>query len=441
MISLRRLAPTSFRGRIVASTVALMAAVMVCVAIGVQLLLSYTSQRDIDRVLAERADAVIGVVEASAEPGATELTVPAESLEPGVRVYDENGQLVAGSIEKEARDAADDLATVTTTTYVTEHEELRLLAEPFTTSTGQQGVVVVSQETSPYERAEMYALIATTVMGLLVIGLAAVIARRVTSQALAPVTQMAERAADWSEHDLTQRFDLGPADAELAQLGETLDRLLDRVAMAIRSEQRLTSELAHELRTPLTAIQGSADLALMRGVADDATRGDLVEISRAARTMAEVITTLVDVARDPGATAASATCRVADLLGTLRQSVPAGLELVEDTAASVARIAGPRNLVLRAVAPVLDNAVSHARARITVSAVDLPHAVAITVADDGPGVDDRVRDRIFEVGESSSGGTGLGLGIAQRVARSLGGTIVVESPEAGASFVVRLPRA
>src|SRR5262249_37969751 len=155
-----------------------------------------------------------------------------------------------------------------------------LLAEPFTTSHGQRGVVVVSQEATPYERAEMYALFATIGIGLLVIGLTVVIARRVTSQALAPVTQMAERAADWREHDLAHRFDLDPADDELARLGETLDRLLDRVAMAIRSEQRLTSELAHELRTPLTAIQGSADLALMRGGADDETRADLIEISR-----------------------------------------------------------------------------------------------------------------------------------------------------------------
>ncbi len=403
--------------------------------------MSYTAQRDIDRVLAERADAVIAVVDANSQPETNELNVPAGALEPGVRVYDENGDLVAGTIEKDARDAADDLATVSASTTVDASEELRLLAEPFTTPNGQHGVVVVSQETTPYERAEMYALIATVVIGVLVVGLAAVIARRVTSQALAPVTQMAERAADWSEHDLSHRFDLGPADDELAQLGETLDRLLDRVALAIRSEQRLTSELAHELRTPLTAIQGSADLALMRGVDDAATRADLVEISRAARSMAEVITTLVDVARDPASTAASATCRVRDLVDALRQSVPVRVDLVDTTAGSTARIAGPRNLVLRALAPLLDNAVVHARAQVTVSATDLPHAVAITVADDGPGVEDRVRERIFDVGASGAGGTGLGLGIAQRVARSLGGEIIVETPESGASFVLRLPRA
>jgi signal transduction histidine kinase len=438
---LPRLTPTSFRARIVTSTVALMTVVMVCVGIGVQLLLGYTAQRDIDRVLAERADAVTAVADARSRPGTRELTVPADSLEPGVRVYDERGNLVAGSIEKEARDAADDLADVTAPTTVTASEGLRLLAEPFTTSHGQHGVVVVSQEATPYERAEMYALAATSGVALVVIGLTVVIARRVTSQALAPVTQMAERAADWSEHDLTHRFDLGPADDELAQLGETLDRLLDRVAMAIRSEQRLTSELAHELRTPLTAIQGSADLALMRSVPDERIRADLVEIAQAARTMADVITTLVDVARDPTTVGASTTCRVGDLVDLLRASVPARLDLVEDLAGSTARIAGPANLVVRAVAPIVENAVAHAATTIAIRGVDLPHAVAITVTDDGPGIDDRIRARIFDVGASGTGGTGLGLGIAQRVARSLGGEIVAESPDSGACFAIRLPRA
>jgi len=249
---------------------------------------------------------------------------------------------------------------------------------------------------------------------------------------------MAERASDWSEHDLGHRFDLGPADDELAQLGETLDHLLDRVSSTIRAEQRLTSELAHELRTPLTAIQGSADLALLRGVADDETRADLVEISRSARAMADVISTLLDVARDP---TSAGTCQVAEIVESLLRSVPAHLDLVDETEPSAARIAGPPSLVLRAVAPVLDNAVAHARSRITLRAADLPHVVAITVADDGPGLDARVRSSIFEAGVSGGGGTGLGLGIAQRVARSLGGEILVEDPEAGASFVVRLPRA
>jgi signal transduction histidine kinase len=437
---LRRWAPKSFRGQIVVSTILLMTAVMLCVGVGVQLLLDYTAQRDIDRVLEDRADAVVAVVDANSDPGSTQVSVPEDLLDPGVRVYDDQGGLVAGTIEHDARNRADDLATTTIAHNVNADDELRLRAMPFTTQAGQSGVVVVSQETTPYERSEMYALGATIGIGLLVIGISAAIASRVTTQALAPVAQMAKRATDWSEHDLTHRFQLDGPDNELAQLGDTLDGLLDRVSMAIRSEQRLTSELAHELRTPLTAIQGSADLALLRGVDDDATRAELEQISSSARAMSGVITTLVDVARDHAAGAAS-TSLIAEIVPEVRAMVPPELRFVDDTASSTARVAGPRELVLRALAPVVDNAVAHARTTVTLSALDTMRAVEISVRDDGPGVDAGERETLFDVGTSSRGGTGLGLGIAQRVARSMGGSVRVGEGQDGANFVFTLPRA
>jgi signal transduction histidine kinase len=200
--------------------------------------------------------------------------------------------------------------------------------------------------------------------------------------------------------------------------------------------------MAHELRTPLTAIQGSADLALLREHADPETRADLEEIASASRAMAQVITTLVDVARAPLAEGAS-TCRATDLVPELRRAVPHGLTFVDRTGESTARIAGPREVVVRALSPLVDNAVRHARSRVEVRAEDGRHHVTICVVDDGAGVDPAVRDRVFETGASSTGGTGLGLAIARRVASSLGGTIAVAPtpPGQGAVLVVRMPRA
>ena len=121
--------------------------------------------------------------------------------------------------------------------------------------------------------------------------------------------------------------------------------------------------------------------------------------------------------------------------------VPTRLTFVDSSVDSAARIAGPRELVLRALAPVVDNAVAHARTTVTLSAVDTGRAVEISVQDDGPGVDADLKDRLFDVGASSRGGTGLGLGISQRVARSMGGSVHVGEAEVGARFVVSLPRA
>lgn len=435
---LRRFAPRSFRGQIVASTVLLMTVVMIVFNLGLQLLLAYTAQRDIDRVLDDRASAVVAAVDASSEDGPG-LEVPDAVVEPGVAVYDGEGQHVAGSIEQEARDAARDLATTTTARNVDASEGLRLRGVPFSTSSGARGVVVVSQDTTPYERSEMYALFATIGIGVLAIAISAWIANRVTSQALKPVTQMAERATDWSEHDLGHRFELGEPDNELAQLGATLDGLLDRVAMAIRSEQRLTSELAHELRTPLTAIQGSADLALLRGVEDPQVRAELEQIGASARAMSEVITTLVDVARDRAAGVGS-TSQAVDVVERVREMVPRDLVFVDETRASSARIAGPPELVVRTLAPLVENAAAHARTTITLSATDAPTSVELCVSDDGPGIAPELRDGLFTVGASGSGGTGLGLGIAQRIAQSMGGSVTAAQHGPGASFVVRLPR-
>lgn len=250
---------------------------------------------------------------------------------------------------------------------------------------------------------------------------------------------MASRAADWSEHDLNRRFDLGPPTNELAALGQTLDHLLERVARAIRSEQRLTSEMAHELRTPLTAIQGSADLALMRGVDDPDLRVELEEIAVAARTMASTITALLDLARDHARLDGNDTCHVGELVASVRALVPDHLGFVDGTDGEAGtRLAGPAELVLRALAPLVDNASSHVRTEVALGARRSGAFLLLSVVDDGRGIDDAVREQLFEPGATGRGGSGLGLGIARRVARSLGGDVVAEEGDR-TTFTVRVP--
>jgi len=434
-----RFSPRSFRGKIVLSTVAMMTVAMLLVGIGVQLLLARTAQRDVQTVLNDRAAAMISVIEQASRH---QLTVPPDALEPGMEVFGPNGDLMAGSVERDVRDAAQHLSTTHTRRTVTgPHEAERLLGVPFTTPSGDRGVIVVSQETEPYERSEAYALVVTIAIGVFVVAITALIAIRVTHKALEPVAQMAQRATEWSEHDLTHRFALGPPTDELSSLGNTLDQLLDRVASAILTEQRLTAELAHELRTPLTNIQGSAGLALMRGVTDPEDREDFEEIAGAAREMNSVIQTLLDIAREGRPAGQEHTCTIADVMTPLVGSVDHRLVVDDRTDGSSARIAAPRELVVRAVAPLVDNAARHARGRLTFTASDDPDHVRLVVADDGPGVVEAMRSRLFEPGAThDTGGAGLGLGIARRVARSFGGEIELDPDADGAAFVVTMPR-
>ena len=440
----RRFGARSLRGTIVLSTVGLMTASMLVVGLFIQLLLTRAAHNDVDEVLHQRADQALGLIQAASR---TRLTVPVDTLEPGIEVYDADGRLVGGSVGGRVQDVAELLSTSRREqTRDGPGDKARLLAVPFETSDGERGVLVLTQDITPYERSERYALYATGVLAVLVIATTGLIALRVTRQALEPVTQMAQRAANWSEHDLTQRFDLGPPSNELAALGETLDHLLDRVASAILAEQRLTAELAHELRTPLTSIQGSADLALLRGVADPAAERDLEQISASAREMNAVITTLLELARDESPSSRRRSCTVADLVPALVAAADS-VRVVDRTAGSVASIAAPRDLVVRAILPLVDNAVHHARGTITLEAVDRPDSVELTVADDGPGVTADQRDEVFDPGVTfREGGAGLGLGIARRVARSFGGEVTLAGADGahgdrtGAAFMVTMPR-
>jgi signal transduction histidine kinase len=359
-----------------------------------------------------------------------------------MEVFDDAGELIAGSVERDVREAAGDLSrTAARRTTTVPHGGEQLLGVPFSTASGERGVLVVSQETGPYERSEFYALLATGGIGLVVVAFTALIALRVTRQALEPVTQMAQRASEWSEHDLTHRFGLGSATNELASLGNTLDQLLDRVASAILSEQRLTAELAHELRTPLTNIQGSAGLALMRGVKDAEDREDFEEIADSAREMSAVIRTLLDMARDGSPADQGQTCTIADVMPGLLGPLEGHITAEDRTGTSSARIAAPRDLVVRAVAPLVENAMRHAVGRIWFMASDHPDHVELVVADDGEGVATEVREVLFRPGSThQTGGAGLGLGIARRIARSFGGDIELDDNATGAAFVVSMPR-
>jgi two-component system, OmpR family, sensor kinase len=431
----------SLRTQLVGSTVLLVAALMVVLVTVSQVVLELTAHHEIDRALATRAANASSILQEAATPADAEL-------EPGTRVYDATGHPVAGDLERATAAKAQELAIQALADHVAHDtdgpDDYHLRVETLTLN-GASYALVVTQDADPYERSEVYALAAQIVLGAIVVAVAGLIALRVSRRALRPVRQMAERAADWSEHDLAHRFALGPPVNELAALGETLDHLLDRVAAAIRSEQRLTSELAHELRTPLTALRGSAEIALLRLSADeddpalhDELRVDLTAIGEATRRMDAVITTLLSLARSPEG--AQGRCEVADVVARVAPLVPRGLTLATTVPEGLAPVAAPEDLAVRALAPLVENAVRHATSAITLTVTPRATGVEIVVGDDGAGVAEEVRDRLFEPGRSGQGGTGLGLGIARRVARTLGGEI--ELRDAGrAEFVLTLPRA
>lgn len=429
----------SFRAQMVVLMALVTALVMLLLTVGLQFILADLSRGNVDRILEDRADLVASsAISASTGQG---FVVPEGDLEPGVVVYDASGRPVAGVPPRALSSAYESLSRADSETFSNANEAIRVLAEPFSTADGQRGLVVVSERLAPYEEAKRYALIVNLATGALATIAAAATAAWVTSRALKPVAELASTAAAWSENDLTKRFDLGAPTNEITGLAATLDNLLDKVSAAIRSEQRLTSELAHELRTPLTTVQGTADLSLMLGELSPTLRENLEEISLAAHRMSTTITTLLELARSEAsildASSSSLVDVVSEAVETVQRSgVPIHVEVADQ------RVAAPRAIAVRALVPVLENAVRLANGRVEISSVATTGgSLRLIIEDDGPGVGGDA-EGIFLPGSSLHGGSGAGLGlaIARRIARSVGGEVELTHRRNPTRFEVRLPR-
>jgi signal transduction histidine kinase len=329
--------------------------------------------------------------------------------------------------------------------------DTRLYAEPALFGGRRLGTVVVAASLAPYEETRRVALIASLIFGGIVLLIVAVASRWLLVASLRPVRRMTRQAAAWSERDLDQRFALGEPHDELTELAATLDGLLDRVAASLRHEQRFSAELSHELRTPIARVLAEAELALRRERPPEEYRAALEIVHRNAQQLAKVVDALVAAARsEAGATRGTADAySVAEDAAEACASLVAdnGVELEIEEPAGPVRLGIEADLAERILQPVLENACRYGATHVRVSIERRDSTVRYLVADDGPGVSQEERDRIFEpgvrgrLGEAGGpDGAGLGLSLARRLARSTTGDVEVLMGSGG-RFLVRLPAA
>ncbi|MDQ2852173.1 MAG: ATP-binding protein, partial [Actinomycetota bacterium] len=115
---------------------------------------------------------------------------------------------------------------------------------------------------------------------------------------------------------------------------------------------------------------------------------------------------------------------------------------------SAARVLGQRSSLDRVARNLLDNAARHAATTVTVQLTSTEDLVRLIVRDDGPGIADADRERVFDrftrlddARSTDQGGAGLGLAIVRDVVRSYGGQVTITDNNPGAVFTVTLPAA
>ncbi len=316
-------------------------------------------------------------------------------------------------------------------------------------------VLVVGRSLEPVEEA----LDGVRTQFLLAVPLALLLASAVgygvAGAALRPVERMRRQAATISELDTRARLPLPVARDEMHRLGTTLNAMLDRLGAAATRERDFVADASHELRTPLALLRMELDLALARPRDPEellaALRSTNEEVERLT-VLAEDLLLLADA--EDGARPrefvelplAGLVQDVARRYATLAERAGRELEVVVEPGISVR---GEPDRLGRALGNLVHNALLHGRGRVTVRAGLDEGWVVLSVEDEGPGIPEALRERVFDrmsraAGVRSVEGHGLGLAIVRVIIEEHAGTVQIQDAQgvgAGNTIVVRLPDA
>ena len=264
--------------------------------------------------------------------------------------------------------------------------------------------------------------------------------------ALRPVERLRrEAAAIAASGDLSGRLDGLGAD-ELARLGGTLNKMLVSLETSVDRQRRFVADAAHELRTPVAGMTTTLEVAQTHPETSQTLVDDLLA---GHRRLGHLVNDLLILAAVDGR--APQRAEPVDLAGMVtdcsRRAVPDGISLRLGQLDRMF-VAGDETQLSRVVSNLVDNALRYAASMVELSVRQDGQQAVITVADDGPGIPEPERERIWERfarldddRSRASGGSGLGLAMVRELTAAHGGTVSVtgRQPGPGATFLVRLP--
>lgn len=339
------------------------------------------------------------------------------------------------------------------------------------TSRSTTETVVTGLPTADVDDTMLRALLIFSVVAGAALALAAGAGAVLIRREMAPLARVSDAAQQVAALELDRgevrlpspivEVDPLAADTEVGRLGTALNRMLDRIAGALRarhaSETRVrqfVADASHELRTPLAAIRGYTELAQRKQaeLPDDVAHAMSRVQSETAR-MTRLVEDMLLLARlDDGRPLerepVDLTRLVVDAVSDAQVAGPGHTWLL-DLPEHPVMVVGDATRLHQVLANLLANAATHTPdgTTVTTSLSARPAGAAmLTVADDGPGIPAELLPEVFERfarGDSSrsrrGGSTGLGLAIADAVVRAHGGRITAHSAEGATRFVVTLP--
>lgn len=253
--------------------------------------------------------------------------------------------------------------------------------------------------------------------------------------------------------NLSHRIALRGTGDEFDQLSGNLNEMLDRIQMLMEGLRQMSNDIAHDLRTPLTRLRQHLEGARSRAVTAD-EYGEIV--GRAIKETDDILHTfgaLMRIAQIEAGTRRSAFTEV-DLSDVLCTIVEAYAAVAEDEGHAMTNricrgmlVRGDRQLLTQMMANLVENALRHTPAgtRVEITLDGDPSAPVCTVADNGPGIPENEREKVFRRfyrmdRSRSTPGSGLGLSLVAAVADLHRIVLEVGDQRPGLKIALRFPR-
>ncbi len=277
-------------------------------------------------------------------------------------------------------------------------------------------------------------------VGLVALGLAAIVGIGLSRAVMRPVTELARDVARLDPSQRNERLENRFANREVGIIAAAFDQYMVRLERVLEREQAFTEDASHELRTPLSIILSAAELLAEEPGLSPAGRERVSRIQRASGQMQSLIEALLFLARGES----SGRPQPCALDAIVREAV----EVVSASAAGKAlelkldvepvTVAGAPVMVACVVNNLLQNAVNFTQNGLVEIKLN---ASELVVRDTGIGIPPSDLTRIFErrYRGAQSRGLGLGLYLVSRICERLGWAIETESAEGqGTTFRIRI---
>lgn len=303
---------------------------------------------------------------------------------------------------------------------------LRAVAE----SGGRPGVSVIVASQVGEVLASQRTLGNALLVGFpLMIVLLGVVAWFVIGWTLRPVEEL-RRGADRISGGVgaAERLPVPQAADEIRALALTLNTMLDRLAAGRERQRTFIADAAHELRSPLTSMRTQLEVAEHLGEG-----GPLIEDLQAdVRRLSALVEDLLLLARADADQRPPAVPESIEVHGLLEEVIGVGRRRVPVTVVAGEPVVAyaDREELRRALSNLVDNAVRHATSAVEVDATGTAAGLIISISDDGPGIAEADRERVFDrftrlddARGRDAGGSGLGLAIVRELVSRAGGTV------------------